>query len=84
MLKRPPAGAGGGIPVDGITSDPAVLHGQPAVAGTRIPVTVVLDNLAAGLSEAELLAEYPSLTVAGIRAALTYAAVLAREEVVAV
>jgi uncharacterized protein (DUF433 family) len=70
--------------VDGITSDPAVLHGQPVVAGTRIPVTVVLDNLAGGVTEAQLLAEYPSLTIAGIRAALAYAAALAHEDVVAV
>ena len=65
-----------------ITSDPLVLHGQATVAGTRVPVSVVLDCLAAGMSEPEILAEYPSLTAAGIRAAAAYGAALAREELV--
>jgi uncharacterized protein (DUF433 family) len=55
-----------------ITSDPLVLHGQARIAGTRVPVSVVLDCLAAGMSEAEILAEYPSLIAAGIRAAAAY------------
>ncbi|MGH9011578.1 MAG: DUF433 domain-containing protein [Acidimicrobiia bacterium] len=57
-----------------ITSDPLVLHGQAMVAGTRVTVSVVLDCLAAGMSESEILAEYPSLTAAGIRAAAAYGA----------
>ncbi len=65
-----------------ITSDPLVLHGQARVAGTRVPVSVVLDCLAAGMGEAEIVAEYPSLTAAGIRAAAAYGAALAREELV--
>ena len=65
-----------------ITSDPLVLHGQATVAGTRVPVSVVLDCLAAGMSESEILAEYPSLTGAGIRAAAAYGAALAREELI--
>ena len=63
-----------------ITSDPSVLHGQARVAGTRVTISVVLDCLAAGISEAEILAEYPSLTAEGIRAAAAYGAALAREE----
>ncbi|MDQ3973020.1 MAG: DUF433 domain-containing protein [Actinomycetota bacterium] len=65
-----------------ITSDPQILHGQARVAGTRVTVSVVLDCLAAGMSEAEILAEYPTLTAAGIRAAAAYGAALAREELV--
>ncbi len=65
-----------------ITSDPLVLHGQARIAGTRVPVSVVLDCLAAGMSEAEIVAEYPTLTAAGIRAAAAYGAALAREELV--
>lgn len=57
-----------------ITSDPLVLHGQARVAGTRISVRIVLDCLAAGMTEAEILAEYPSLTAAGIRAAASFGA----------
>ena len=65
-----------------ITSDPLVLHGQARIAGTRVTVSVVLDCLAAGMSESEILSEYPSLTAAGIRAAAAYGAALAREELV--
>ncbi len=65
-----------------ITSDPLVLHGQARVAGTRVPVSVVLDCLAAGMTEAEIVAEYPSLSAVGIRAAAAYGAALAREELV--
>lgn len=63
-----------------LSSDPLVLHRQARVAGTRVTVSVVLDCLAAGMSESEILAEYPSLTRAGIRAAAAYGAALARDE----
>lgn len=65
-----------------ITVDPDVCHGQACVAGTRIPVSVVLDNLAAGVSEPEILGSYPRLTPGAIQACIAYAADLAREEVV--
>ena len=67
---------------DRISVDPAVCHGQPCLRGTRIPASVVLDNLAAGVSETEILASYPALTPEDIRAALAYAAELARERTV--
>jgi uncharacterized protein (DUF433 family) len=44
-----------------ISVDPNVCHGQACIAGTRIMVSVVLDNLAAGLSTAEVVRSYPSL-----------------------
>ncbi len=59
---------------DRIVSDPGVLGGQVCIKGTRIPVSVVLDNLAAGLSEAQITASYPSLVADDVRAALQYAA----------
>ncbi|CUU37142.1 MAG: DUF433 domain-containing protein [Fimbriimonadales bacterium] len=65
-----------------IVSDPAICHGQACIKGTRIPVSVILDNLAAGLSEAEILQSYPTLTPEAIRAALAYAAELAREQLI--
>ena len=65
---------------DYITTDPSVCHGQACIKGTRMPVSVVLDNLAAGLSEAEILQSYPTLSAEAIRAALAYAAELAKEE----
>ena len=55
-----------------ITVDPAVSHGQACIRGTRIPVAVVLDNLAAGVSEAEILQSYPALTTDALRAAHLY------------
>ena len=69
-------------PLELISVDPAVCHGQACIRGTRIPVSVVLDALAEGMSEAEILAGYPTLTVEGIRAAAAYGAALAREELV--
>ena len=63
-----------------ISVKPNICHGKPCIAGTRIMVSVILDNLAEGVSEDEILREYPSLQPEDIRAALTYAALLAREE----
>jgi uncharacterized protein (DUF433 family) len=63
-----------------ISTDPRAMHGQAGIAGTRVPVSVVLDCLAAGMTAEEITAEYPTVTVAGVRAAAAYAAALAREE----
>ena len=65
---------------DYIAVDPNVMHGVACIAGTRIPVSVILDNLAARVPDDRLMAEYPSLTPEAIRAALAYAAELAREQ----
>lgn len=62
-----------------ITIDPAVCHGQACVQGTRIPVFVVLDNLATGVDTEKLLASYPSLTKDDVHAAIAYAADLMRK-----
>ena len=62
-----------------ITVDTRVCHGQACFSGTRIMVTVVLDSFAAGMEINEILASYPSLTAEHIRAAMAYAAELARE-----
>ncbi|MCK6624371.1 MAG: DUF433 domain-containing protein [Anaerolineae bacterium] len=67
---------------DYITVDPAICHGRACIKGTRIMVSVVLDNLAAGLSITEIINSYPSLTPEAIQAAMAYAAELARERVV--
>lgn len=65
-----------------ITVDPNVCHGQACIKGTRIMVSVVLDNLAEGVSQDEVLRSYPSLSRKSIQAVLSYAAELARERVV--
>lgn len=67
-----------------ITVNPNICHGQACIKGTRIMVSVVLDNLAANLKPEEILQSYPSLTFEGIQAAISYAADLARERVVAI
>jgi uncharacterized protein (DUF433 family) len=81
MVVREPEG----IPMkwqDYIVATPDTLHGWPRFRGTRIPVAVVLDNLAAGVSVDQLFADYPSLPKEAIPAALAYAAELARDTIV--
>jgi len=65
-----------------IAVDPHVCHGRPCIRGTRIMVSVVLDNLAAGVPSEEILESYPALQQADIQAALEYAAELARGRIV--
>jgi uncharacterized protein (DUF433 family) len=65
-----------------ITVDPSVCHGKACIKGTRIMVSVVLDNLAVGLSPDEIIKSYPSLSKEGIQAAVAYAAELSKERVV--
>jgi uncharacterized protein (DUF433 family) len=57
-----------------ISTDPAVWHGQARIKGTRNPVAVVLDNLAAGLGADEIVASCPLLGVDDVRAATAHAA----------
>ena len=66
---------------DYISVDPAVCHGQACISGTRVQVTVILDNLAAGLSVDEIAESYPSVSPDAVKATLHYAAELARERV---
>ena len=65
-----------------ITIDPFVCHGKGCIRGTRVMVSVVLDNLAEGVSIDGLLQSYPSLTRDSIMAAMAYAADLARDRTV--
>ena len=67
---------------DFITADPTVCHGKACITGTRIMVSVVLDNLAAGLSPEEIVRSYPTLSRQAVQAAMGYAAELARERLV--
>ena len=60
-----------------ITVDPELMLGQPVIAGTRLPVYVIVQAIAAGDGPEELLEAYPFLTAEDIEAALTYAARLA-------
>ena len=60
-----------------ITVDPAICGGKPCIRGHRIWVALVLGMLAEGLTVAEILAEYPQLEEADIRACIAYGALLA-------
>ncbi|MBL0160844.1 MAG: DUF433 domain-containing protein [Bryobacterales bacterium] len=62
-------------------SKPGVMMGKPCVQGTRIPVYLILEKMAAGETAEQLLAAYPQLTVEDLRACLAYAAALAADEV---
>ena len=62
-----------------ISVDPSICHGTACIKGTRVMVSVILDNLAANVPVDEILANYPSLEMADIQAAIAYAAELARE-----
>lgn len=66
-----------------ISIDPHVCFGRPCIRGTRIWVSLILDLLASGSSESEVLAEYPQLTHEDVLAALSYGAEMARERHVA-
>jgi uncharacterized protein (DUF433 family) len=65
--------------LDRVTADPRICGGNPCVRGTRIPIAVILDGLAEGLSPQQVIEHYPQLTVDDIHAALAYAAELSRE-----
>ena len=70
--------------LDRISIDPAVCGGKPCIRGTRIWVSLVLDHLAGGMSEAALREEYPHLTHEDILAAIAYGADAARHRVIPV
>ena len=70
--------------LDRISIDPQVCFGKPCIKGTRIWVSLILDFLASGESEDDILAAYPQLTREDIRAALAYGAEVARKRIVPV
>ncbi len=65
-----------------ISVDPAVCHGKACITGTRVLVSVILDNIADDCPEAEIIKQYPSIKHDDIRAALAYGAELARERMI--
>ena len=67
---------------DRISVDRDTCHGKACIAGTRVMVSVILDNLAEGVDADEILRSYPSLQREDIQAAIAYAAELARERVI--
>ena len=65
-----------------IESNPSIMMGKPVIAGTRIPVELILEKFAAGETIEQLLEEYPRLTEEGVRAALYFASQALRADVV--
>ncbi|MGH8595713.1 MAG: DUF433 domain-containing protein [Gammaproteobacteria bacterium] len=70
--------------LDRISIDPNVCSGKPCIKGTRIWVSLLLDYLASGMREQEILEEYPQLSHDDILAAIGYAAEAARERFIPV
>jgi len=66
---------------DRIVIDPDVMVGKPVIQGTRIPVYLIVEFVANGMGEAEILTEYPQLTREDIKAALLYASKCVQREV---
>ncbi|MGR3219630.1 MAG: DUF433 domain-containing protein [Candidatus Anammoxibacter sp.] len=67
-----------------VSIDPKICFGKPCIQGTRIWICLIIDNLAADISEKEILTAYPSLTKEDIRAALAYAVELTHDRYVTV
>lgn len=65
-----------------ISADPKLCHGEICIKGTRVMVSVILDCIAEGMSESEIIREYPSLSKDDIKAALSYAASVIRGDIV--
>lgn len=63
-----------------ISIDPAILVGKPVIRGTRLSVELLLDFMAGGWSQDEILEDYPDLRLEDLRAALAYAADAVRRE----
>ena len=73
------------MPLDWITrisASPEICHGKACITGTRILVSVILDNLAEGIEKRELLNDFPGLTMDDIHATIAYGAALARAEII--
>ncbi|MDA8048930.1 MAG: DUF433 domain-containing protein [Rhodospirillales bacterium] len=67
--------------LDRISIDPEICGGKPCIKGTRIWVALVLDFLAGGMTEAELLTEYPQLSHQDVLAAIAYGAEMSRQRI---
>ncbi|MHB8231994.1 MAG: DUF433 domain-containing protein [bacterium] len=67
-----------------IITDPLICHGKACIKGTRIMVSIILDNLSEGANESEILKSYPSLKPEDIKAAIAYAAELSRERILSI
>jgi uncharacterized protein (DUF433 family) len=67
--------------MDRVVIDPEILVGKPVIRGTRIAVSLIIEMLANGLTEKEILAEYPQLKKEDVKAALLYASKCIEREI---
>jgi uncharacterized protein (DUF433 family) len=67
-----------------IRTDPEIAHGQTCFVGTRMPVSVVLDNLGASNSPEVVLKGYPSQSCQAVKAAIAYAAELSKDKILSI
>ena len=67
-----------------ISIDPSIFFGKPCIKGTRIWVSLILDYLADGMTDTEIMAEYPQLSHEDVPAAIAYGAEAARERIIPV
>jgi len=63
-----------------ISIDPKICHGKPCIKGTRVPVFVILDALASGMTYEEIIDDYPPITDEDIKAAIYYASLATYED----
>lgn len=63
-----------------VAADPEIHHGEPCIAGTRIPVRMIVGSLADGYTVDQITAEYPQLKPEDVLAALAYAAEVLHQE----
>ena len=66
-----------------ITVNPEVCHGRPTIRNTRYTVELILDLLSAGMSEPEIIEDYPALELADIKACLSFASQLSKVKTIA-
>lgn len=69
--------------INRITVNPEICHGRPAIRNTRYTVDLILDLLSAGMSEQEIIEDYPALELADIKACLAFASQLSRVKSIA-
>ncbi|MBI4056199.1 MAG: DUF433 domain-containing protein [Elusimicrobia bacterium] len=67
-----------------IVSDPKICGGELCIKGTRVPIHLILDHIAAGDTFDDILKAYPQITKAGIQEALQYASLAVQEEIISV
>lgn len=69
---------------DRVVCNPEIMLGKPVIKGTRIPVYLILDLLAAGKAFTQIIDDYPELTIDDIKAAIEYASYVTKYEEVMV